>query len=121
MDLDGPLNDKGAYVIAPLQQRMSIRDEHVMTWTSYPGKPPGHKTTGFMSQISPDGRFVASTLNESLYVVNFTDFRFLQVFYPTRGIIAYYDRQTRESRRCRAPTTPAMCRPAQCGRPTAKT
>ncbi len=98
MDLDGPLNDKGAYVIAPVEPRMSIRDEHVMTWTSYPGKPPGHKTTGFMSQISPDGRFVVSTLNESLYVVNFTDYRFLQVFYPTRGIIAYYDRQARRIR-----------------------
>ncbi|MGO9108275.1 MAG: tetratricopeptide repeat protein [Thermoguttaceae bacterium] len=95
MDLDGPLNDKGAYVIAPIEPHMSIRDEHVMTWTSYPDKPPGHKTTGFMSQISPDGRFVVSTLNESLYVVNFTDYRFLQVFYPTRGIIAYYDRQSR--------------------------
>ncbi|MGA2258521.1 MAG: tetratricopeptide repeat protein, partial [Thermoguttaceae bacterium] len=98
MDLDGPLNDKGAYVIAPIEPQMSIRDEHVMTWTSYPDKPPGHKTTGFMSQISPDGRFVVSTLNESLYVVNFTDYRFLQVFYPTRGIIAYYDRQARRIR-----------------------
>ena len=29
-------------------------------------------------------------------MVNFTDYRFLQVFYPTRGIIAYYDRQTRQ-------------------------
>ena len=98
MDLDGPLNDKGAYVIAPIEPQMSIRDEHVMTWTSFPDKPPGHKTTGFMSQISPDGRFVVSTVNESLYVVNFTDYRFLQVFYPTRGIIAYYDRQTRRIR-----------------------
>jgi len=98
MDLDGPLNDKGAYVIAPIQPQMSIRDEHVMTWTSFPDKPPGHKTTGFMSQISPDGRFVVSTLNESIYVVNFTDYRFLQTFYPTRGIFAYYDRQTRRIR-----------------------
>ncbi|MGA2033824.1 MAG: tetratricopeptide repeat protein [Thermoguttaceae bacterium] len=98
MDLDGPLNDKGAYVIAPIEPRMSIRDEHVMTWTSYPDKPPGHKTTGFMSQISPDGRFVVSTLNEALYVANFTDYRFLQVFYPTRGILAYYDRSAHRIR-----------------------
>ncbi|MGA2065772.1 MAG: tetratricopeptide repeat protein [Thermoguttaceae bacterium] len=95
MDLDGPMNDKGAYVIAAVQRQMSIRDEDVMTWTSYADKLPGHKTTGFMSQISPDGRFVTTTLNESLYVVNFTDYRFLQVFYPTRGILAYYDRAAR--------------------------
>ena len=85
MDLDGPQNDKGAYAIAPIAPQMSIRDEDVMTWTSYPDKPPGHKTIGFMSQISPDGRYVVTTLNEAMYVVNFTDYRFLQVFYPTRG------------------------------------
>jgi tetratricopeptide (TPR) repeat protein len=95
MDLDGPMNDKGAYVIAPIRRQMSIGDEDVMTWSAYPDKPPGHKTTGFMSQISPDGRFIVTTLNESLYVVNFTDYRFLQVFYPTRGILAYYDRAAR--------------------------
>ena len=98
MDLDGPMNDKGAYVIAAVRPQMSIRDEDVMTWTSYPDKPPGHKTTGFMSQISPDGRYVVTTLNEALYVVNFTDYRFLQVFYPTRGILAYYDRAARSIR-----------------------
>jgi tetratricopeptide (TPR) repeat protein len=28
------------------------------------------------------------------YVANFKDYRFLQVFYPTRGILAWYDRAT---------------------------
>jgi Flp pilus assembly protein TadD len=95
MDLDGPENDKGAYVIAPIEPKMSIRDEHVMSWNSYSGGPEGFKTIALMSQISPDGRFVVSTVNEAMHVVNFADYRFLQVFYPTRGIIAYYDRKTR--------------------------
>src|ERR1019366_2434333 len=30
----------------------------------------------------------------SYYVVNFTDYHFLQVFFPTRGILAFYDRST---------------------------
>ena len=30
----------------------------------------------------------------NFYVVNFTDYRFLQVFYPTRGILAWYSRAT---------------------------
>jgi hypothetical protein len=46
--------------------------------------------------VSPDGQYVITTVNESLYVINFTDFRFLQVFYPTRGILAYYSRETGE-------------------------
>jgi tetratricopeptide (TPR) repeat protein len=30
------------------------------------------------------------------YVSNFTDYRFLQVFYPTRGILVWYDRDSRK-------------------------
>jgi hypothetical protein len=54
-----------------------------------------------MSQVSPDGRYVLTmlrTLKKELangyFVVNFMDYRFLQVFYPTRGILAWYDRAT---------------------------
>jgi hypothetical protein len=56
---------------------------------------------GFMSQVSPDGRYVVTTVSErkedlgrNYYVVNFTDYRFLQVFYATRGILVWYDRTT---------------------------
>ena len=62
-----------------------------------------------MSQVSPDGRHVISTiddpdaakraggrtLEDKYYVANFLDYRFLQVFYPTRGILAWYDREAK--------------------------
>jgi tetratricopeptide (TPR) repeat protein len=94
MDIDGPSGDKGAYAIAPIQREMVIHAADIISWNDFPRKLPGHKTIGFLSCISPNGRYVVTTVNESVYVVNFTDFRFLQVFYPTRGILAYYDRQT---------------------------
>ena len=54
-----------------------------------------------MSQVSPDGQYVVSTfagpsLNvpKTFYVTNFTDYRFLQVFYPTKGILEWYSRAT---------------------------
>ena len=54
-----------------------------------------------MSQVSPDGRYVLTMLRglekelaSTYYVVNFKDYNFLQVFYPTRGILAWYDRAT---------------------------
>lgn len=94
MDVDGPENDKGTYAIVPVQPRSTIRTEDVITWNSFRAKPPGQHTIGFLSQISPDGRYAVTTLNESVYVANFRDYRFLQVFYPTRGILAWYDRQT---------------------------
>jgi len=92
MDVDGPDNDKGTYAIVPVTPQVTIRNEDVMTWNSFREKPPGHQTIGFLSQISPDGRYAVTTLNESVYVSNFKDYRFLQVFYPTRGILAWYDR-----------------------------
>ena len=96
MDVDGPENDKGTYAIAPIAPRMSIGISDVITWNSFKEKPKGSSTIGFLSQVSPDGRYTVSTVNEEVYVANFKDYRFLQVFYPTRGIIAWYDRTTGE-------------------------
>ncbi|MDJ0521012.1 MAG: tetratricopeptide repeat protein [Planctomycetota bacterium] len=94
MDVDGPDGDKGAYALVDLEERTTIRSEDVITWSSFEKKPKGHKTLGFLSQVSPDGRYAITTLNEELYVANFLDYRFLQVFYPTRGILAFHDRKT---------------------------
>jgi Flp pilus assembly protein TadD len=96
MDVDGPHGDKGTYAIAPLRRTTVVDDEQVITWNSFKGKPGGHKTIGFLSQISPDGTYAVTTLNEAIYVTNFTDYRFLQVFYPTGGILAWYSKETGE-------------------------
>jgi Flp pilus assembly protein TadD len=92
IDVDGPQNDKGMYAIADIAPRTSIRTEDVFTWNDFAGALPGKKTIGFMAQISPDGRYAVTTVNEDVFVANFKDYRFLQVFYPTRGILAWYDR-----------------------------
>jgi hypothetical protein len=94
MDVDGPEDDKGTYAIAPISPQMSIRPEDVITWNSFPGKNKGLNTLGFMAQLSPDGQYAMTTLNEQVYVANFKDYRFLQVFYPTRGILGWYSRAT---------------------------
>jgi tetratricopeptide (TPR) repeat protein len=96
MDVDGPDGDKGAYMIAPVGEEMEVTDEEVITWNGFKDKPKDHRTFGLLSRISPDGTYAVTTLNESLYVVNFRDFRFLQVFYPTRGILAWYSNETKE-------------------------
>jgi Flp pilus assembly protein TadD len=111
MDVDGPQNDKGLYAIVPIQPRTVIRNEDVVAWSTYRGKLGGKLRVGFMSQMSPDGQTVVTTINEpgadeseyqrrkqmqevttNYYVANFKDYRFLQVFYPTRGILAWYNR-----------------------------
>jgi len=116
MDLDGPRNDKGMYAIAAVAPHMAIRNEDVVAWTSFLGKPKGDLRVGFMSQVSPDGRYVVTMISgwdnsagehaaaprrrprrqliSNFYVANFKNYGFLQVFYPTRGILAVYDRTT---------------------------
>ncbi len=114
LDLDGPQNDKGLYALVPIQQNVSIRTQDVVAWSSFRGKLGSKIRVGFMSQVSPDGRYVVTMVNGAdvtppaapnapllpkdvggnFYVANFKDFRFLQVFYPTRGILAWYSRET---------------------------
>ncbi len=99
MDIDGPEDDKGLYAVVPVQKQMSIESKDLVHWNT-DGRV-GTTRVGFMSRVSPDGRYVLSTfagptyrLLDTFYVTNFSDHRFLQVFYPTRGILEYYDRQT---------------------------
>lgn len=94
LDVDGPQGDKGAYALVTVAKETRIRDQDVMTWNAYSGMKTGLNTLGFLSRVSPDGEWVISTINESLYVRNFWNYKFNQVFYPTRGILAAYSRRT---------------------------
>jgi len=101
MDLDGPQNDKGLYALVPVKQQMSIGTGDMISWNRSADRQYGQSRVGFMSQVSPDGKYVVTTISgtvrptqSNFYVVNFKDYRFLQVFYPTAGILAWYDRTT---------------------------
>ncbi len=99
IDVDGPANDKGLYAVVPVQRHISIQNKDVVQWNT--DGQAGKIRVGFMSQVSPDGRYVVSTfagssldISNTYYVTNFKDYRFLQVFYPTRGILEWYSRDT---------------------------
>jgi tetratricopeptide (TPR) repeat protein len=106
MDLDGLQNNRGMYFLAAVAPEMAIRKQDVIQWSSPEGKLKGNVRVGFMSQVSPDGQYVVTTVNpaslaansqeppSNYYVANFKDYQFLQVFYPTRGIVSWYSRQT---------------------------
>ncbi len=96
IEMDGPQNER-KYAFSPVAPRMAIRNEDIITWMSLP-PDTGRKTIAFMPQISPDGQHVVATVNEAVYVANFKDYRFLQVFYPTRGILAWHSRATGQTR-----------------------
>jgi Flp pilus assembly protein TadD len=122
LDVDGPKNDKGLYALVPVAKNMTIRNQDVIRWSSFQENPdarssePAVKRFGFMSQISPDGRYVVTSigpraagnthqnenpdfapgLSDRLFSTNYRDFRFNQVFYPTRGILVWYDREEKK-------------------------
>jgi tetratricopeptide (TPR) repeat protein len=98
MDLDGLKKNKGRYFLAQVQPEVTVRAENVIQWKSAEGRLENPIRVGFMSQISPRGEAVVTTIDtpgsrsSNYYVANFADYCFLQVFFPTRGILAWYNR-----------------------------
>ena len=124
LDLDGPKNDKGLYALVPVEKNMTITSKNVIRWSAFQVNPgagnsaPAVKRFGFMSQVSPDGRYVvtsigppdntntnqdkepgfASGILDRLYSTNYPDIQFSQVFFPTRGVLAFYDKVEKKMR-----------------------
>jgi Flp pilus assembly protein TadD len=102
LDVDGPNNNKGLYALLPLQKVSSISKERVIKWAAFTENTP--QRFGFMSQVSPDGKYVVTSvevpgsgsrhLGDRLYQGFYPSYGFVQVFYPTRGVLAWYSRET---------------------------
>ena len=127
IDMDGPRNDKGLYAIVPISKHVTIGNQDVIRWSSFKEHPdaigdePEVKRFGFMSQVSPDGRYVVissigppETEHETLMRTKFPTSRpesstgssasttgtsaSSRSFYPTRGVLAWYDRLEKKMR-----------------------
>jgi tetratricopeptide (TPR) repeat protein len=122
LDVDGPQNDKGLYALVSVAKNMTIRNQDVIRWSSFQDQDAGKssapavKRFGFMSQVSPDGRYVVTTIEDPrtqsahqtgglvrgladrFFNAGYNDYRFGQVFYPTRGILAYYSQESEKLR-----------------------
>ncbi|WKD49255.1 tetratricopeptide repeat protein [Microbulbifer spongiae] len=83
-------NDKGGYAILPVEEQMVLNDEKIITWSDY-RRDDGEATFGLLSQISPDGRYVISTVKDRAVFVATPGIEFSQLFFPIKGILAVYD------------------------------
>ncbi|MBU0946196.1 MAG: hypothetical protein KJ804_16935 [Proteobacteria bacterium] len=90
MDVDFK-GDKGAYVIADIGQETQLTDEGVISWSSVQSEP-GVRTFGLFARLSPDGRYVASTINDISVYKMLPEISYSQLFFPVQGKIAMYDR-----------------------------
>jgi tetratricopeptide (TPR) repeat protein len=103
IDVDGPQNDKGLYGLIPIHKVSSISNEYIIHWSAFTEKG-SQKRFGFMSQVSPDGKYVVTSIDvpgahgrrvvDRLYNGFYPNYGFGQVFYPTRGVLAWYSRET---------------------------
>ena len=103
IDVDGPANDKGLYALVPLKRISTISNDYLLRWSSF-SEEHSQKRFGFMSQVSPDGKYVVNSIDvphahgtrvlDRLYNGFYENYGFGQVFYPTRGVLAWYSKET---------------------------
>lgn len=93
MDVDYA-NDKGSYAIMDTAPTMTMTKDKVITWSNF-RKQDKQPTFGLLSQVSPNGRYVASTVKDRSVFVPRPDLGFSQLFFPLKGILAIYDREKR--------------------------
>ncbi len=92
MDVDYA-NDKGSYAVLGVQPQMTLDKGVIITWSDYKREERG-ATYGLLSQVSPDGRYVVSTVKDESVFVPKPGLEFSQLFFPVKGILCIYDRQT---------------------------
>ncbi len=102
LDVDGPNNNKALYSLLPVKKVSSISKESIVKWSDFTENTP--QRFGFMSQVSPNGQYVVTSvevpgsgsrhLGDRLYQGFYPAYGFVQVFYPTRGILAWYSRES---------------------------
>jgi len=92
MDVDYA-NNKGSYVITRVDKQMTLASSDIITWDDY-RKEDGEQTFGLLSQVSPDGQDVISTVKDKSVFVAKPDLAFSQLFFPIKGILVVYHRAT---------------------------
>ncbi|HUS73137.1 MAG TPA: tetratricopeptide repeat protein [Sedimentisphaerales bacterium] len=92
MDVDYA-NSKGSYVISRVAEKMVLATSDIITWNDY-RKEDGEQTFGLLSQVSPDGKVVVSTVKDKSVFVPMPPLAFSQLFFPIKGILCIYNRQT---------------------------
>ncbi|HEY5911757.1 MAG TPA: hypothetical protein VJA21_14240, partial [Verrucomicrobiae bacterium] len=90
MDVDYA-NNKGSYVITRVAREMALASSDIITWDDY-RKGDREQTFGLLSQVSPDGKAVVSTVKDKSVFVPKPELEFSQLFFPIKGILVVYHR-----------------------------
>lgn len=94
MDVDYA-SRKGAYAITQVKKRMVLARQDLITWADQDNSEQAY---GLLSEISPDGRYVVSTVKDMSIFVPMPSLAFSQLFFPVKGILCVFDRETGQFR-----------------------
>lgn len=94
MDLDMK-GDKGGYVLTRARSDMRLEGKDVISWNDFVRTVDG-QSSGLFARVSPSGRYVAATVDESILLIKTEDPYFSQLFFPMRGVLAVFDRLRNE-------------------------
>ncbi len=96
LDLDAGLRDKGGYFVSKIKDTILFDLENYRSWS----KLEKRRTFGLFSKLSPDGRYIVTTVKDRVIIKNFPfppveNISYSQLFFPVNGHLAIYDRQTK--------------------------
>lgn len=94
MDVDYG-NDKGSYAVFDIEKEVKLTKDKIITWSDYK-RSDGEQTFGLLSAISPNGKYVISTLKDRSVFVKVDNLEYSQLFFPIKGILVFYDRETKK-------------------------
>ncbi len=86
MDVDA-FGDKGSYLIANVDKEVEMQPENFITWSDFQEK----STMALLSQVSPNGKYVVSTLDDNEIFESRDQLEYSQLFFPIKGILTVYD------------------------------
>jgi hypothetical protein len=97
LDLDAGLRDKGGYFITEIEDTVTFDINKYNSWS----KLEKRRTFGLFSKISPDGRYLVTTIKDRVVIKNFPiggtleELKYSQLFFPVNGHLAIYDIQNK--------------------------
>ncbi len=95
LDLDAGLRDKGGYFVSQIQDTILFNIDNYRSWSRFEKR----RTFGLFSKISPDGRYIITTVKDRVVIKNFPftsvdNLIYSQLFFPVNGHLAVLDRAT---------------------------
>lgn len=91
LDFDAAKRDKGGYFINEISDTMVFDTSTYLSWN----KLQDHPSFGMFSKLSPNGRYVITTIKDRVVSEDFglspSVIPFSQLFFPVNGILAVYD------------------------------